>query len=418
MKKKKLWLLIIVGSIVAAGLFIVLANQGEELQTAVVEKGTIKEYVEDIGTVKCKEQTSVSIEGSGLIQVLPVETGQQVKKGDLLLSMDKQQLELQLKDVGEKIKEVEASLQGSDIKNYASNLEKAEIALDRAKDEYELALRDYDNAKQLAAAGAIGSEELRQMETALRGVEALANTAQIDLQQLEMNTPDSVKAMYKAKLGQLVIARESIMNSLRKQEVVSPVDGVVLERNAEVNTVGVPGTVAFVIGDLDNVKIEAGILADDVSDIRLGDEVEIIARSEKKQTMEGSVVKIAPSAIAVTSSLGVNQKKVLITIETDKSSDFLKPGYETDVRIITEKREGVLMVPLGAVFEYEGKDQVFVVTDGRAVLKPVRKGIKDEDSVEIIEGLQEGELVLREPDTNVTEGMRIKPAKAEKKGSL
>lgn len=414
MKKKKIWLLIIAVLIVASGLFAVLGNQGEALEVVTVEKGTIKEYVEDIGTVKCKEQISVSIEGSGLIQALPVETGQQVKKGDLLLSMDKQQLELQLKDVGEKIKEVEASLQGSDIKNYASNLEKAEIALNRAKDEYELALRDYDNTKRLAAAGAIGSEELRQKETALRGMESLANTARIDLQQLEMNTPDSVKAMYKAKLGQLIIAREGIMQDLRKQEVVSPIDGVVLERSVEVNTVGVPGTIAFVIGNLDNVKIEAGILADDVAEIKLGDEVEIIGRSEKKQILKGSVVKIAPSAVAVTSSLGVNQKKVLITVETDEKSELLKPGYETDVRIITEKKDGVLLVPLGAVFEYEGKDQVFIVADGRAVLKPVQKGIKDEDNVEIVEGLQEGELVLREPDINVEEGMRIRPAKAKK----
>lgn len=408
MKRKKIWLLITGILVVALGLFAVLGNQGEVLEVVVVEKGTIKEYVEDIGTVKCKEQVSVCIEGSGLIQVLSVETGQQVKKGELLLSMDKQQLELQLKDVGEKIKEVEASLQGSDIKNYASNVEKAGIALNRAKDEYELALRDYDNAKQLAAAGAIGSEELRQKDTALRGVEALVNTAQIDLQQLEMNTPDSVKAMYKAKLEQLVIAREGIIQDLRKQEIVSPIDGVVLERNIEVNTVGVPGTVAFVIGNLDNLKIEAGILADDVADIRLGDEVEIIERSEKKQTLKGSVVKIAPSAVAVTSSLGVNQKKVLITIEAEDKSDLLKPGYETDVRIITEKRDGVLLVPLGAVFEYEGKDQVFAVTDGRTVLRMVSKGIKDEDNVEILEGLQEGELILREPDINVQEGMKIK----------
>jgi len=414
MKKKKMWLFVIVASIIAAGLFIVFGNQGETLEVTTVEKGTIKEYVEDIGTVKCKEHISVSIEGSGLIQVLSVETGQQVKKGDILLSMDKRQLELQLKDVGEKIKEVEASLKGSDIKNYASNVEKSEIALNRAKDEYELALRDYDNAKQLATAGAIGSEELRQRENALKAVEALVNTAQIDLQQLEMNTPDSVKEIYRAKLGQLVVAREGILQDLRKQEVVSPIDGVVLERNVEVNTIGVPGTVAFVVGDPDNVKIEAGILADDVADIKLGDQVEITERSEKKQTLKGSVVKIAPSAIAVTSSLGVNQKKVLITIETDEKSDLLKPGYETDVRVITERRDGVLLVPLGAVFEYEGGDRVFAVEDGRTVMKTVRKGIKDEDNVEIIEGLQEGELILREPDITVREGMRIKPTKAVK----
>ncbi|HWR61630.1 MAG TPA: HlyD family efflux transporter periplasmic adaptor subunit [Clostridia bacterium] len=411
MKKKKLWVLIIAILLVSSLVLVVFSNQGEALEVTGVKRGEIKKYVEDIGTVKCKEQISVSLEGGGLIQTLAAETGQQVKKGELLLGMDKQQLELQLKDIGEKIKEIEASFQGSEIKNYASNIEKAGIAVGRAKDEYELALKDYDNAKRLAEAGAISSEELRQKEAALKSAEALMNTAQIELQQLEANTPDSVKAVYNAQLGQLLVAREGILRSIKKQEAVAPIDGVVLERNAEVNTVGIPGTVAFVIGNVDNAEIEAGILADDVADIKLGDEVEITERSEKKQTIKGTVVKIAPSAIGVTSSLGVNQKRVSITVQPEKQSGVLKPGYEVDVRIITERKSGILLVPLSSVFEYEGTDQVFAVVDGKAVLRTVRKGIKGEDSVEILEGLEEGELILSEPDVDVREGMRIKPPK-------
>ncbi|HQE67551.1 MAG TPA: efflux RND transporter periplasmic adaptor subunit, partial [Bacillota bacterium] len=145
-----------------------------------------------------------------------------------------------------------------------------------------------------------------------------------------------------------------------------------------------------------------------VTDIKLGDEAEIIERSGRKQVIAGKVVKIAPSAVAVTSSLGVNQKRVSVIIEPEEQSGLLRPGYEVDVRIITKSKKDILKVPLSSIFDYKGKDHVFAVVEGKAVLRAVKKGIQDEDFVEILEGLKEGELVLSEPDINTKEGMRIK----------
>lgn len=412
MKKKKLWVLII-GIVLAASLALaVFSNQGSEVAVTEVKRGGIKNYVEDIGTVRCKESKTVSIEGSGLIQSITADIGQQVKKGEPLLTMEKKQLELQLKDIDEKIKEAQASFEGSDIKNYAGNLEKAKIAFNRAEDAYALALDDFNKVKVLAEAGAVSNEELKLKDEALKSAKALMNTAELDLQQIETNTPESVKAVYRAQLGQLILSRESILHSLEKQEVKAPIDGVVLEKNVEDNTLGVPGTVAFVIGDVDNVEVEANILADDVADIKPGDQVEITERSDRKQTVEGKVVKIAPSAVAVTSSLGVNQKKVAVTIEPLDQSKLLRPGYEVDVKVITEQKNDILLVPLSAVFDYMDKDHVFVAADGKTVLRAVKKGIQDEDYAEIVDGLKEGEQVLEEPDINVKEGMRIRLEKS------
>jgi len=412
MKKKKLWVLVIGIALIASLAFTVFSNKGTEAAVTEAKRGDIKKCVEDIGTVKCKDLSKVSIEGGGLIQSITAGIGQQVKTGELLLTMERKQLEIQLKDTDEKIKEIKASFEGSAIKNYATSMEKARIAVSQTKDAYELALDDFNKAKALTEAGAVSSEELKQKEAALKSTAAFMKTVELDLQQIEINTPESVKAVYKAQLEQIVLSREGILHSLEKQEVRSPMDGVVLEKSVEANTVGIPGTVAFVIGNVDNVEIEANILAEDVANIKLGDQVEITERSEKKQTIEGKVVKIAPSAVAVTSSLGVNQKKVAITIEPTNQSKLLKPGYEVDVKVITEKKNGIVLIPLSSIFDYKDEDHVFAVIDGKAVLRAVQKGIQDEDYVEIIEGLKEGEQVLSEPDINTKEGMRIKQIRA------
>lgn len=413
-KKKKLLFWGIGAVLLIAASVLYVSGQGTEANVAAVQKGTIKKYVEDIGTVKYRELRNVSIEGSGLIETIPVDVGEPVKKGDLLLTLEKTDLETQLKVQNEKIKEIEATFQGnSAVKNYATSVEKAKLAIGTAEDAYALALDDYNYAKLLAEQGALSAKDLKAKEAALSGAEAQVESAKIDLKQLTANTAESAKAVYKAQLEQAVLGRESLTHSLQKQEVRSPMDGVVLEKRVEPGTLGTPGTVAFVIGNAGHMEVEAYILAEDAADITTGDEVEIIERSEKKQSVAGKVTAVAPSAVEITSSLGVNQKKVKITIEPSNLLPQMKQGYEADVRIVTETKNGALTVPLSAVFDDRGNSCVFVVQDGKAVLRTVKKGIQDQESVEITDGLKEGETVLSEPDLSVKEGMKIKPNSSE-----
>lgn len=408
MKKKKVWAVAIGAALLISLVLAFSLTRGTAAEVAVVKKGDIKKYVEDIGTVRCKDLKTVCIEGSGLIQSISADVGQQVKKGDILLIMEKRRLEIQLASEDERIKEIEANFMGSGIKNYAGDVERARIALDKARGAYELALYDYNNAKVLVEAEAISRQEFKQKEAELKNAGALLDAAEVDLEQIEINTPESAGAAYQARLEQAALSRESISHSLEKQEVVSPIDGVVLEKKVEVNTVGVPGTVAFVIGDVGSIEVEAYILAEDAVNVNLGDEVEIAERSGNKQVIEGRVVKIAPGAVDVISSLGVNQKKVAVTVEPAVSSARLKHGYEVDVRVITERKSDVITVPLSSVFDYKDKDCVFAVVNGKTALRTVQKGIQDESFVEIMDGLKEGEIVLYEPDNDVREGMRIK----------
>ena len=412
-KKIKIWILGIGIVCAAALLFWYFSNQATEADVQTVQEGEIKKYVEDIGTVRYKEFRNASIEGSGLIQSIPVSVGQQVKKGDLLLSLEKTDLEMQLKTQDAKIKEIEASFQGdSAVKNYATSVEKAKIAIGAAEDAYTLALDDFNYAKLLSEQGNLSTKDLKAKEIALKSAQSKLDSAKIDLQQLEANTPASAKAVYNAQLSQAVLGRENLSNSLKKQEVRSPIDGVVLEKKVDVNTVGAPGTIAFVIADVGKMEVEAYILADDAIEIKPGNDVEIAERSEKKQTVAGKVTEIAPSAVEMTSSLGVNQKRIKITIEPSKPLPQMKQGYEVDVRIVTEKKSKAVKVPLSTVFDNGGKSCVFVVNDGKTVLRTVKKGIEDQDSAEILDGLKKGETVLSEPDVSIKEGMKIKPKKS------
>ncbi len=491
MKKKKILFIIIGLVLLSYAVMMVFMKQGETVSVVKVKKGEIQKYIEDIGTVTYKNVVNVSIEGNGLIQNIYADLGQPVKKGDKLLVMENSDLEIQLKNIDEKIKELKAAYEGSGVKNYTTNLEKAAIAANQAEDTYDLALKEYNDAKVLEElveisnknyetnvkkatisvnqakesynsaseelkdaqvlkdTGAISQEELEQKEQAVKNAEAVLNTAkldlnqikvndseninavyraqleseqreqalksaealmktaQLDLKQMKVNTTKSSEAVYDAQLKQAELNRKSMSNNIEKLELKAPATGIILEKNAEVNTMGIPGTIAYIIAKADSVEIKANILADDAINIKLGDQVEITDRSQEKKKITGKVVDIAPSAVAVTSSLGVNQKRVAIKIEPSEQLNQLKHGYEVDIKVIIEKSSNAVLVPLSSIFEYKDKDCVFVVDNEKAVLRNVIKGIQNEEFVEIKDGLKEGEIVLSAPDNNVKEGMRI-----------
>jgi len=364
--------------ILGFGIFVVLAvsigwalfNQGTEVHTAKAEQSEIKKYVEEIGEVQCKDSTTVYLEGSGLIQSIYVEENQAVKKGDLLMSMDKEQLDLA-------------------CQNAEELLSRARAQYITGEETYRTALKDYSNTKFLAEEGAVSQWELTQKDAARKSAEAVRSAYQAELEQAELNLQNSSIA-------------------LGKQQIVSPIDGDVLEKNVELNELGTPGTAAFVIGNGENFEVESKILADDAADVKIGDKAEVITRTEEKQAIQCIVVKIAPTATEEISSLGVNQKKVAVIIKPLESTVSLKVGSEVDVKVITEVKSDVIIIPSGAVFDYQGKSCVFTVESGKAVIRTVERGIRNESFVEIKKGLKAGEVVISAPDNSIREGMRIR----------
>ena len=223
-----------------------------------------------------------------------------------------------------------------------------------------------------------------------------------------LKNAESIRKANHAQLQQAILNRDNILLSIKKQRIISPINGTILEKKVNINTYVDSGTEAFEIGSTDNIEVEAYILTDDAADIKLGNEVEITERSEEKQVLQGTVVKIAPSAIEQTSSLGINQKKVLVTIAIQDRSAKIRPGYEVDVAIITKHKGNTLTVPISAVFDYKDKTCVFVVEEGKAKLRTVQKGIENDSRIELTQGIKEGETVLCEPDITIKEGTRIK----------
>jgi HlyD family secretion protein len=373
-----------------------------------VSKGDIRQYIDETAQAQPIIKQTMFIEATGKIKGIMVEEGDRVEKGDVLLSLDKSELQLELRDAEAKVNAARSQLKGTELINYSNSIEIANAVLRQAQNEFDSVSRDYARAKELFEAAAITKLEFEIAQDRYKAAESALEVAELKFEEVKSGAPDHVREGYSAQLEQAEIYKESVLSRLRKMDLVADMEGLVLEKLVEEGGIVAVPTAAFVIADTSQLELESDILVDYINKIKIGNRVEITGGPLEDTVLYGEVTKIAPIAKDVTSVLGVNQKRVTVKIKIDGASDLIKPGYSLDVRIITDSKDSVIVVPDSSVFDYEGKDCVFVVENGKAKLRHISLGMEGDGSVEVLSGLEEGEIILSRPDNSIFEGSRIK----------
>jgi HlyD family secretion protein len=226
--------------------------------------------------------------------------------------------------------------------------------------------------------------------------------------------------------------------------IVSPMDGKVVQLNAQEGEVVVTGTmnnmgsVIAVIADLSEILVEADVTEIEVVKIRSGLDANVTVDAISDKTYNGRVVEIGSSAILrAGSTSGVRYFKVkVLVVDPD---DRLRPGMTAQVDIVTSSKKDVLCVPVQSVVERvpsqidkkpsdnkasgsteEKKKYVFVVDGDKAKAVEVETGISDATHVEIVSGLAGSEEIVTGPFRtlrNLFNGERIEKQDETGKGS-
>jgi HlyD family secretion protein len=266
--------------------------------------------------------------------------------------------------------------------------------------------------------------------------------------------------------------------NLRKTTIYAPVSGTVSKLNVElgervVGTSQMAGTEIMRIANLQNMEVRVNVNENDIVRANLGDtaDIEVDSYTTAGRKFKGIVYEIANTANGLTSSSGaaaaslsadaVTEFEVKVKIlnnsyadllaEKDKKGYPFKPGMTASVEIITDRKPGVLAVPIAAVTtrgneteepettdrpngtvdekpanQVEKKEKVkeivFVNAAGKAVPREVKTGISDFENIEVISGLKLGEQIISGPFIAVSKRLKdgtlvIKrdPSKAKKK---
>ncbi|MBE3582152.1 MAG: efflux RND transporter periplasmic adaptor subunit [Thermoanaerobacteraceae bacterium] len=222
--------------------------------------------------------------------------------------------------------------------------------------------------------------------------------------------PGTATGRYFRGLIEAVDAQISHLEYQReKSRIVAPIDGVVQEINVREGTVVSPQMPLMKLVVPGDYEINVYLLAEDVLAVKAGMKVTLIQeRRDGDHVFQGIVKSIAPAAVERVSPLGLVERRVKVSIRPEGEAPELRPGYSLDVEFTLREQEGKLAVPKTCLFPYEGGDALWVVRKGRAHIQKVKKGMETDDLVVIEDGLEPGDIVIKNPQLEGLEpGKRV-----------
>lgn len=377
----------------------VMYYRGEAVEVEAVTplRGNIKDIVEETGQVEVLKKQEVYALYGGKLKSIPVEVGQQVKKGELLLEFDLEDLKIRLEQAKAQLTQVrESGGVGAELAAASAAVKQAEINKEQAE-------KELNRISALYEEGAVSDREYQQAVNAYNLACAQLESATAALEAAE-NGQTAHSAAISSANAQVALIQKQMEEGVARAEM----NGIVLEKNFDKGTVVPPGSLILKIGDPDKLQVKCMFLASEAIDIEEGNPVIIKGDVLKGKELEGRVEKIFPQAVKVISPLGIEQQRVPVEISLLGQAEGLKPGFSVDVEVVTEEADGALMVPQEAVFEIEQEHYVFIVEEGKALLRKVAKGIENKDWVQVVEGLDENDQVIVDPPNKLQEGTPVK----------
>jgi HlyD family secretion protein len=413
---KKKWKKIIGGIAVLAilGMIISQSLQPLRLELLKMKKRDIAQTFIEEGLIASASEYSISTVAGGKIVRLPVTEGQKVEKGALLVEIDSRELAFQADQLRAQLK----SIMGEETKilkdSYPTELTKQQAGLEQAKGDQEAARKNFDRISALYDAGAVSSLEYENTQKTLKEAEntVAAVTAAWEAL-LAQNKPGGGTVLYYAGLKESLESQiENLTYQIDQCTIEAPAEGTIAQLSVKEGETVSPRTQVMTLLPNGLFKVEAFVLTEDVADLQNGMQVKVIQdKLDQDITFPGTVSDIAPSAVTKTSALGLEEQRVKVTVLPDvPAGTTLRPGYALDIEFKTAEEKDRLVVPKTAVFSYQGGDTVWVVRQGKASIQPISKGLENEAEIAVAEGLQEGDLIVLDPQSEgLKEGKKLKP---------
>jgi len=390
-KYGKIALIIIVSGIVGWGIYSQM-TQKIPVQTVAAEKGVIKQYIDERARTTLPHVYHITMPEDGRIEPIELIDGDVVTQNQILVTLEKADLTDAMRESKGLVAAMKSAVKASQeqIKASKANMDFSEW-LWKAK-------------QKLYKENAVSETQEKNSQKTF--IESQVNFEKDTAQSYAMQALFAV-----SKLMPIYIGR-----SLRRTDVKSPINGIVLKRYVWNKKVMQGGDKLMDVGNLDALRITADVLTEEAVTISKGDSVKIYGETIGDKSVRGTVTQVKPQAFTKLSSLGVEQQRVPVIIEFNpdditalkKNNHSLGLEYRVRVRIFTDENKNAIIVPRTVLFRGNNRKwQAYVVRKGKTVLTDLEIGIVNDNDVEILKGINEGDIVVIAPESTLKSGVRV-----------
>ena len=438
MKNNRLLFILLGVAVLLIGGFMLAKKQGwvgqpvgTEVLVAQATTATIVEKVSASGKVQPETEVKISPDVSGEIIELYVQEGDSVKQGQLLLRIRPDNYQAQV------------NMQSAQVGTQRANVAQAQARLQQLLASAKQTELTYRRNASLYKQKVISQADYQASQAAYNAAQEEINSARQQIRAAQSTVNAAAASLDEAR------------RTLDKTTIYAPVSGTVSKLNVKkgervVGTTQMAGTEIMRIANLNNMEVRVNVNENDIINVRRGDsvEVEVDSYASRDEKFRGLVTNIANTAKDALTAEAVTEFEVRILLLPESYRHLVRqvdgrtlvpfrPGMTASVDIITDRKAGVLSVPLAAVTtrsdsaavkerqaaeNQEGGPQatragapapkpeieevVFVIKDGKAVMTPVKTGISDYQNIEIISGLKPGETVASGPFRAVAKDLK------------
>lgn len=327
----------------------------------VVQKATVPDYVEAVGTVRAAQTSQLASQITGTITNISVREGDRVRRGQTLAVIDEAQ-------------------QRAGVERATAGLQASQQDVAAAESDFILAESTLKRYQSLFDKQSVSPQEFDEVKARYASAQARRESAHAG------------RAQSEAALAQ---ARTSFQYT----RIRAPFDGIVTARMVDAGSMASPGIPLVVVEDPTRFRLEATVDESAIGLVRLGQAVTVTLDNVPGKTWTGRVVQILSAADPAS-------RTFLVKIELPKAPD-LRSGVFGRARFPRGQRDS-LQIPNSAILKRGQLTAIYVVgSDQVASLRYVTLGQSSEDKFEVLSGLESGERFVVDPGTRELNGRRV-----------
>lgn len=185
-------------------------------------------------------------------------------------------------------------------------------------------------------------------------------------------------------------------------DIRAPISGRIARRFVDPGALVQPGVNLFRVTDNSRMRVQVKVAEKDIPKVRIGTEavVRFPSLPNPHNESHAAVSAVFPEMEPVT-------RTTTVEILVDNPEEMIKPDMYAVVDLILSRRENTLSIPRKAVVDVQGKPTVFTTDGVVAYARPVTLGIESGDRVEVLDGLQEGEMVISQGNRGLVDGQQV-----------
>jgi multidrug efflux pump subunit AcrA (membrane-fusion protein) len=372
------------------------------VQAAMVQNTSITQHIMADAVLMPLAQAAILPKITAPVKKFYVQRGAKVKEGQLLATLESQDLSAAVQDTAGSYDSAQATYQAATKAQVPEDYQKAEVDLAQAKANLDLDQQIVKSRTQLFGEGAIAGRDLDTAKAALVQAQAAYDTAEKHLEGMKQV---SREAALKSAQGQLESAKGKYMGAeaqLNYSEIRSPINGVVADRPLFAGETAAAGAPLITVMDISSLIAKVHLSEAQAEMVHVGDNASIAVEGVE-EPIEGKVSLVSPAV-----DPGSTTVEVWVRVANPKGT--LRPGTSVQVSLAGKTVPHALVVPKEAVVTTNGGAHVVMVigSDSVAHQKTVQTGIEDDGKVQVLSGVTAGQQVVTQGAYAMDDGTKVK----------